>query len=57
MAVVINEFEVLPDPQAEARKSAPEAKGDGAPVDKIEPGAVASAMRVLAVRALRSWAH
>jgi hypothetical protein len=55
--VVINEFEVLSAPPAEPRPSAPAAAADTTPAEKIEPCAVAHAVRVLAVRALRTWAH
>jgi hypothetical protein len=57
MPVVINDFEVLSEPQPEARK-APAGGSDAAPPDKaIDPRAVGTALRVLHVQALRTWAH
>lgn len=57
MPVVINEFEVVSAPPPEPRASAPATAGETTPAEKIEPCAVAQAVRVLAVRALRTWAH
>lgn len=57
MPVVINEFEVLSEPQPEPRKGAPEKAGEGASAEKLESCAVGAALRVLEVRALRTWAH
>jgi len=55
--VVINDFEVLSEPQPEARR-APETGGDAAPRDKaVDPRAVGAALRVLHLQALRTWAH
>jgi len=57
MPVVINDFEVLSEPQPEARK-APDSGGDAVPRDKtIDPCAVGAALRVLHLQALRTWAH
>ena len=57
MPVVINDFEVLSEPQPEARK-APDSGGDAAPnVKAIDPRAVGAALRVLHLQALRTWAH
>jgi hypothetical protein len=57
MPVVINDFEVLSEPQPEARK-APDSGGDAVPRDKtIDPRAAGTALRVLHVQALRTWAH
>jgi hypothetical protein len=55
--VVINEFEVLQAPPAEPRRSTAETTDTAKPAEKIEPRAVASAVRVLEVQALRTWAH
>lgn len=57
MAVVINDFEVLPPPQADAGKSASTAASTPPASDKVEPKALAAALRVLHKRALRAWAH
>ena len=57
MAVVINEFEVMPEAPPQARSTAPDPAGAAAPPDKLEPCTVAAALRVLDVRALRIWAH
>ena len=56
MAVVINEFEVLPVAQTAPRKEAGAAAND-ASQEKIEPCAVAVALQTLDAQALRSWAH
>jgi hypothetical protein len=57
MAVVINEFEVLPESQPETRKPASGAKTENDAPKTVEPGALASALRVLETRALRAWSH
>jgi hypothetical protein len=57
MPVVINEFEVLPESQPEARKPAAEPGGESSPPQKIDPCALASALRARDVRVLRVWAH
>ena len=59
MAVVINDFEVLPAAAPPRREEAGESGGEtgSKDKDKIEPCAVASAMRSLDVQALRVWAH
>lgn len=58
MPVVINDFEVLSEPQPEARKALPEPGGEAPPLAKtVEPRAICSALRVLDVQALRIWAH
>jgi hypothetical protein len=58
MAVVINEFEALSEPGPEAGQGAGERAAEAAPAqEKIEPCAVASALRTLAEQALRAWAH
>lgn len=56
MAVVVNEFEVLPAAPA-APSPADEERKEGSPRDEPPPGAVSVALRALEVRALRSWAH
>jgi hypothetical protein len=55
--VVINEFQVLSEPQPEPRKDASASAGDGASGEKIEPCALAAALRRLDAHALRTWAH
>jgi hypothetical protein len=56
--VVINDFEVLSEPQPEARKAAPEPGGEAPPPAKtVELRAIGAALRVLEVHALRIWAH
>ncbi len=56
MAVLINEFEVM----ADARPAEPRARNEGsqetAPQADVTP-AVAMALRTLAVKSLRAWAH
>jgi hypothetical protein len=56
MGVVVNDFEVLPPAPAAPVKPAGERKDDGAG-DKVEPYAVAAALRCLETQSLRSWAH
>jgi hypothetical protein len=57
MAVVINEFELVSEPQPAPRKGAPDTPGEAAPPEKLEPCAVAVAMRSLETQTLRVWAH
>jgi hypothetical protein len=58
MPVVINDFEVLSEPQPEARKAAPDAAGEAPPpAQTLEPRAICAALRVLELQALRTWAH
>ena len=58
MAVVINEFEVLPATPAPARAPQPGAPSDEtAPKPAIEPCEVAAALHTLLAQALRGWAH
>lgn len=56
MAVIVNEFEVLP-----AAPAAPPPSGDDRKEkpsrEQPAPGAVSIALRALEVQALRSWAH
>jgi hypothetical protein len=56
MAVVVNEFEVLPAAPAAPEVKESERKEDGSR-SKLEPGAVSAVLRALAVHSLRSWAH
>jgi hypothetical protein len=57
MAVVINDFEVLPAAAPAPRPEAGKAGEAPAARDGIEPCAVASALRALDEQALRTWAH
>ena len=57
MAVVINEFEVVSEPQRAPRGGTSDAPGEAAPPEKIEPCAIAAALRALDTQALRTWAH
>lgn len=58
MAVVINDFEVLPATPAPARAPQSGAAADETtPGQKPEPCAVAAALRTLHAQALRAWAH
>jgi len=59
MAVVINEFEAIAEEPAAPRGQAEERpEGEqGYPRAKSEEHDFASALQVLAQRALRSWAH
>ena len=54
MAVVVNEFEVLPAAPPPAR---PDERASEAPREPPSPPAVSQALRVLEVHALRAWAH
>lgn len=58
MAVVINEFEVLPEaaPSQPAREEAREEAASAA-YGKPEPSDLAPVLARLAARALRVWAH
>jgi len=55
--VVINEFEVLPEPPPETRKTATEPTAEAASPQKIDPCALVSALRAREARTLRTWAH
>jgi hypothetical protein len=56
--VVINDFEVLSEPQPEARKAVSDAANAAPlPAKTVEPRAICAALRVLEVQALRIWAH
>ena len=58
MAVVINEFEMLPESRAPAPPASGEAPSGGAhAAEKVQPCAVAAALRSLDVQALRVMAH
>jgi hypothetical protein len=58
MAVVINDFEVLPAAPAPARApQAGAAADETAPKEKPEPCAVAAALHTLHAQSLRAWAH
>jgi hypothetical protein len=56
--VVINDFEVLAEPQPETGKAAAESANNAPKPDKpIEPRMIRAALRALEVCALRTWAH
>lgn len=59
MAVVINDFEVLPAQQAaqSGDQAAAGNEAESADKEKIEPRALAPALHCLHVQALRIWAH
>jgi hypothetical protein len=57
MGVVIGEFEVLSESRPEQHPAAAEAEPKRSGQEKIEPCAVASALRSLQEQALRAWAH
>lgn len=56
MAVVISEFEVLPEPQTETRKAEPDG-GKASPPEANDPCAIRTVLRALENRTLRTWAH
>ena len=53
MPVVINEFEVLAERPAEARKAEPEAASKTSPSEPLDARVLRSAMRVLETQTLR----
>ncbi|MGO1003084.1 hypothetical protein [Lysobacter sp. CA196] len=58
MAVVINEFEVLPEPRPAAKSDANAgAKSEGEAPEKLEPRDVQTALRQIDQQSLRVWAH
>jgi hypothetical protein len=57
MPVVISEFEVMAESAPEPRKGASEAAPEPAQAKPLDPCALATAVRVLELRALRNWAH
>jgi hypothetical protein len=56
MAVVINDFEVLPAAPAAPVAKAAEGKDD-ASKDKLDSAALSAALHCMDVHSLRSWAH
>jgi hypothetical protein len=56
MAVVISEFEVLPEPAA-PRQTEPEGASKSSPSKPIDPCAVRTVLRVIDTQTLRIWAH
>lgn len=57
MPVVVNDFEVVAEPQPAPRPPAEQAPAEPGMKPPLEPCAVAMAMRTLEVQALRVWAH
>ncbi len=57
MAVVINEFEVVPDTRPASGRAGGEQSGEAPAAKPLDPRAVAQALRALEARALRVWAH
>ena len=57
MAVVISEFEVLPEPAAQPSQAEPEGASKSSPPKPIDPCAVRTIMRVIDTQTLRIWAH
>ena len=58
VAVVINEFEVLSEPEPGTRKAPADAESAAPrPAKKVEPREICAALRVLEAQALRTWAH
>ncbi len=57
MPVVINEFEVVADSPRSQQRNGSDATSEPARPPVIEPQAIAPALRAIASRALRVWAH
>jgi hypothetical protein len=57
MAVVISEFEVLPEPAAPPRQAEPEGASKSSASKPIDPCAVRTIMRAIDTQTLRIWAH
>jgi hypothetical protein len=57
MPVVINEFEVVEAPPAEARKTDREPASQASPSRPIDPCAILPALRAIEMQTLRTWAH
>jgi hypothetical protein len=57
MPVVINDFQVVADAPPERSAGGGGAEGEGSPPEKVDPAALARALRADELRALRVWAH